>query len=71
MAPVVDGLAAEYGGKVSVRRINTATDEAAAKFGIEVVPTYIFIDSTGEVLERQSGGNPDALRAGFERASGK
>jgi thioredoxin-like negative regulator of GroEL len=71
MAPVVDGLGAEYEGKVSVRKINAATDETAAKFDIEVVPTYIFLDVTGKVIESQAGGNPDALRAGFERASGK
>jgi thioredoxin-like negative regulator of GroEL len=71
MAPVVDGLATEYKGKVSVRKINAGTDESAAKFNIEVVPTYVFLDRTGKVIERQSGGNPDALRAGFEKASGK
>lgn len=71
MAPVVDGLAADYQGKVTVRKIDANTDETAAKFQIEVVPTYIFLDSSGRVIERQPGGNPDALRAGFEKASGK
>jgi thioredoxin-like negative regulator of GroEL len=71
MAPIVGGLAAEYQGKVGVRDINTSTDETAAKFDIQVVPTYVFLDSSGKVVDRQEGGNPDALRAGFEKASGK
>jgi len=71
MAPVVDGLATEYQGKVNVRKVNADTDETAAKFDIQAVPTYVFLDSSGKVIERQVGGNPDALRSGFEKASGK
>lgn len=71
MAPIVGGLAAEYQGEVGVRDINTSTDETAAKFDIQVVPTYVFLDSSGKVVDRQEGGNPDALRAGFEKVSGK
>ena len=71
MAPVVDGLAADYQGKVTVRKIDANTDETAAKFDIQAVPTYVFLDSSGKVIERQVGGNPDALRAGFEKASGE
>lgn len=70
MAPVVDGLAAEYRGKVSVREIDASVDETAAKLGIEAVPTYIFLDPSGKVIERQVGGNAASLRAGFEKAAG-
>lgn len=71
MAPIVDGLARQYQGKVSVKNVNADTDPAAEKLGVKVVPTYIFLDSTGEVIERQDGGNPQALQQGFEKAAGR
>jgi len=72
MAPIVDGLEAEYKGKVNVRRINTDQEPGLAqKYGAQALPTYIFLDSTGKVIERQNGGNPGKLRQGFENAAGK
>jgi thioredoxin 1 len=70
MEPIVDGLAKQFQGKVSVRRINTAEDPDASKLDVNAVPTYIFLDSTGNVIERQVGGNPQALQQGFEKAAG-
>jgi thioredoxin-like negative regulator of GroEL len=66
----VDGLAKRYQGKVSVRSINADTDSAAAKLNVSAVPTYIFLDSTGNIIERQVGGNPEALERGFQKAAG-
>jgi thiol-disulfide isomerase/thioredoxin len=71
MAPIVDGLAKQYKDKVSVRNVDANTDPAAEKLGVKAVPTYIFIDSAGDVLQRQVGGNPQALQQGFEKAAGK
>jgi thioredoxin 1 len=71
MAPIVDGLAQQYQGKVSVKNVNANTDPSAEKLGVNAVPTYIFLDSSGEVIERQVGGNPQALQQGFEKAAGK
>lgn len=71
MAPVVDGLEKQFEGKVGVKRINANVDYASSqKMGIQAVPTYIFLDSQGRIIERQEGGNPDALKAGFEKAAG-
>lgn len=70
MKPIVDGLAQQYQGKVAVRNVNAANDPNASKLGV-VVPTYIFLNSTGNVIERQEGGNPQALKQGFEKATGK
>lgn len=69
MAPIVDGLAKQYEGKVAVRKINTDTDPAALKYAVQKIPTYIFIDSSGTVLDTVVGGNPDGLTKGFERAA--
>jgi len=71
MAPVVDGLAQQYQGRVAVRNLNANTDADAAKLGVQLLPAYIFLDSTGNVIERQEGGNPQALQQGFEKAAGK
>jgi thioredoxin 1 len=71
MAPIVDGLAQQYQGKVSVKKVNAETDPAAEKLGVKAVPTYIFLDSTGEVIEKQVGGNPQALQQAFEKAAGR
>lgn len=72
MAPIVDGLEAQYRGKVSVRRINTDTEPGIARqYNVQTLPTFIFLDSTGTQIERQDGGNPEALRQGFEKAAGK
>lgn len=71
MKPIVDGLAQQYQGKVAVRNVNSANDPNASKLGVNVVPTYIFLNSTGNVIERQEGGNPQALKQGFEKATGK
>ena len=70
MAPVVDGLAQQYQGKVSVRKIDANNDPSAQSLNIQGVPTYVFIDATGKVVERQLGGNPEALQQGFEKAAG-
>ena len=71
MAPIVDGLAQQCQGKVSIRKINASTDTSAATLGVSAVPTYIFLDSTGSVIERQIGGDPQALEQGFKNAEGK
>jgi thioredoxin-like negative regulator of GroEL len=71
MEPIVDGLAKQYQGKVSVRNINAESDPDAAKLNVNAVPTYIFLDSSGDVIERQVGGNPQALQGGFQKAAGQ
>lgn len=71
MAPIVDGLKQEYAGKVGVRRIDANSEEAAQSLKIRVVPTYVFLDSSGEVMERQEGGNSQKLEEGFKNAAGE
>jgi thioredoxin-like negative regulator of GroEL len=71
MAPIVDGLEAQYAGKVVVKRINANTDPTAGQYNLRGVPTYIFLDSAGTVIERQDGGNQAALAAGFQKAASK
>jgi thioredoxin-like negative regulator of GroEL len=71
MAPIVDGLAAKYKGKVEVNRVDLSNGfEPGSLFGVNAVPTYVFLDSTGSVIDRQEGGNPNALEQAFQKASG-
>lgn len=68
-APIVDGLEKEFQGRVAVQRIDANADPRAREFGINAVPTFIFLDSTGKEIERQEGFNAQQLRAGFEKAA--
>jgi thioredoxin-like negative regulator of GroEL len=71
MEPIVDGFASQFKGKVEVKKINADTDPSAVTFKIRVVPTYIFLDGSGAVIERQEGGNPEAMLKAFQKAAGQ
>jgi thioredoxin len=49
VAPVIDKLAKEYAGKVNFYKINTeAEQELAAAFGIQSIPSLLFIPKEGQ-----------------------
>jgi hypothetical protein len=57
MRPVVAGLTKTYAGRVDIRVLDTSKPDATVgtmsqRFGIEYVPTFVFLDSQG----RQRGG---------------
>jgi thioredoxin 1 len=61
VAPILDKIAAEMDGKLVVAKINT--DEHAEwmqKFGIQGIPTMLFI-SSGKVVHRQVGALPERM----------
>ncbi len=59
MAPVVDGLTAEYAGKVEIRQMNVETDDAAAdlatSFRVQYVPTFVFVNADGTTSDTLVG----------------
>ncbi len=56
MKPVIEELAAEYAGKLDVIFINVMTDiDEAGKYNIEVIPTQVFVDASGNELFRHVG----------------
>ncbi len=59
MAPVVDRLQKKYSGRVNFRILNTnydSTSEEAQKYGIQYVPTFIFLDKSGNQVDKVVGG---------------
>lgn len=58
MKPIVDGLEAEYQGRLQVIRIDmqsAAGRSLAPEFGAISTPTFIFLDANGEVAWTQVG----------------
>ncbi len=49
VAPIIEELSAEYSGKVDFYKIDTeAEQELAAAFGIQSIPSLLFIPSEGQ-----------------------
>jgi thioredoxin len=49
VGPLIDELSAEYAGKVNFYKINTDEEqELAAAFGIQSIPSLLFIPQTGK-----------------------
>jgi len=58
VAPVLEELSKEYEGKLVVYKVNTDVEqELSAVFGIQSIPTLLFIDSMGEPM-MQPGAYP-------------
>ncbi len=56
MAPILDGLRAEYAGRMDVVFIDVWKDRPAAEaYGIHVIPTQIFLGADGKELARHEG----------------
>ena len=63
MGPYVDKLAADYGGKLKVMKLNTQDNpEVPARYGITSIPTFLLIKK-GEVVKQLVGSQPyDVLK---------
>ena len=58
IAPIVDELAAEYEGRVTIGKCDVDENDAvAAKYAVRNIPTLIFIKN-GEVVDKQVGAAP-------------
>ena len=61
VAPILEKLAKEYSGKVIVAKVNTDENpEWAGKFGVQGIPTMLFV-SGGKVVHRQVGALPERM----------
>ena len=64
MAPILENLKEEYAGRMEVEFIDVwKNPEAGTKYGVEMIPTQIFLDPTGKELFRHTGflGKEDIL----------
>jgi len=51
VAPILEGLAEEYQGKIVIYKVNTDIEqELASVFGIQSIPTFLFIGADGEPM---------------------
>lgn len=61
VAPTLDKIAKEFTGKVVVAKVNTDNDsEWANKFGVQGIPTMLFI-ANGKVVHQQVGALPEPM----------
>jgi thioredoxin len=61
VAPILEDLSKEYEGKVVIYKVNTdAEQELSAVFGIQSIPTILFIGADGEPMI-QPGAFPKAV----------
>jgi thioredoxin len=60
IAPVLDSLVAESGGRVQLAKVNVDEEPAlAARYEIRSIPTILFVKD-GRIIERVVGGLPRA-----------
>jgi thioredoxin len=63
ISPVLEELSKEYEGKVHVYKVNTEEEqELSAAFGIQSIPTLIFIPMEGDPRMAQGALPKDALK---------
>ncbi len=59
MKPIVDGLAQRYGNEVEFRTLDVdeqANRQTVVEQRVSGIPTYVFIDANGAVVDRVVGG---------------
>ncbi len=71
IAPILDKLAGEYEGRLTIAKVNTDEQQRwASQFGIQGIPTLI-IFKNGQEVQRLVGSRPEqAYRDIFDRVVG-
>jgi len=61
VAPILDRIAEQYGGKVLIAKVNTDENvEWASRYSVRGIPTMLFIHN-GEVVHTQVGALPESM----------
>jgi thioredoxin 1 len=68
VGPILDKLASEYEGKLTIGKVNTDEEvQWATKFGIQGIPTVIMFKQ-GQEVDRLVGSRPEsAYKSAFEK----
>ena len=62
IAPIIEELATEYEGRVNVGKCDIEEDEELAmQFRVSSIPTIVFINAQGEVVNRVVGAQSKAV----------
>jgi thioredoxin 1 len=71
MQPIMKEIAAEYGGKVQVIFYDVWKDpEPGRKYGVQLIPTQVFLDRTGKEIFRHTGLFPKDELVAFLKKQG-
>lgn len=63
VSPVLDALAAEYAGKLNIYKVNTEQEqELSSAFGIQSIPSLLFIPKEGQPRMAQGALPKPALK---------
>ena len=67
LSPILESLSEEYAGRIDVYKINVdEEEELAAVFGVQTIPTLLFIPQNGQP-KRAVGGMPlNALKSAVD-----
>ncbi len=61
VAPILDKLSNEYAGKLVIAKVNTDEhNEWAQKYGVQGIPTMLFI-ANGKLIHKQVGALPEPM----------
>lgn len=71
LAPTLERLAVEFGGRVRIAKVNIDADpQLADQFQVESIPTLVFV-SGGKIVGRTSGLVPEvSLRQALQQLTG-
>ena len=61
IAPVLEEMAADYGDKLVIAKVNTdGNPEWATQYGVQGIPTMLFVKN-GELVDRMVGAAPKPM----------
>ena len=69
MAPMIEILAQKYGGKVDFYRVDVDKEKELASdvFGIEAMPTFVYIDKSGAINSTTGAINAKEMISNIEK----
>lgn len=68
ISPLFDQLADKYGDRIEFKRVNIDEDgQLAAQYGITSIPTFIFLDAEGNVVNKIVGADHESLTSAVKK----
>lgn len=59
VGPIIDELSPEYDGRITIGKINVDSEtELTKQYGIRNIPTLLFLNPNGEVVDKIIGAEP-------------